>query len=240
MISTEFISRFSNSVGEKAISELGEQLVLLKERIEFTRALMRADTYEDKRQIELNILAYRQMLLHRAIMLFEASLHAAERENVYSLALSIRGHFEATAAIGYITKKLISAQSKNIKISDIGKAMATVILGSKSVDSKFNAPSPKQVMTMLDDADHIVNKLILKEPNKTLILRDSYEFLCEYAHPNFHSNSCSFDLDKGADLLHFRHGGRMRQNEDRLIKYLLLSCPIFVLLYDGIPELLPK
>ena len=240
MLSTEFTSRFTNSLGEEVLSELTDQLDLLHERIESTRPFIRAVTYEDIRQIELNILAYRQMLLHRAIMLFEATLQAAERENVYSLGLNIRGHFETTAAIGFITKKLMSVRSKHIQVADIGITMATLILGSKSVNSELEAPSPKQVMSMLDDADQIVNRVLLKQPNKPSILRDSYEFLCEFAHPNFHSNSCSFDFDKSADLLRFRYGARMRPHEDKLVEYLLLSSQIFVLLYDGLPELLPK
>jgi hypothetical protein len=240
MLSAEFASRFSKSLGDSVISELVDQLGLLRRRIEYTRPLTKAMVYEDTRHIELNVLAYRQMLLHRSIMLFEAALQSAERENVYSLTLNIRGHFEATAAAGFVTKRLIAVRSNNISLVDFGKSMATLILGSKSVKPEFGAPSPKQVMSMLDETDKIVDTMFLRQPKGAMILRNSYEFLCEFAHPNFHSNSCSFDLDKSADLLRFRHGVRMRPNEDGLIEYLLLSSPIFLLLFDGLPELLPK
>ena len=57
-------------------------------------------------------MVYRQVLLHRSILLFEGSLDAAADENVYSMALSIRGYFETTAALGYVHYRLAAGLSR--------------------------------------------------------------------------------------------------------------------------------
>jgi hypothetical protein len=58
----------------------------------------------DLKRIRLYAIAYRQILLHRAISLFEGSLQAAIDENAYVMILSVRASFETTAALGYLHK----------------------------------------------------------------------------------------------------------------------------------------
>jgi hypothetical protein len=72
------------------------------------------------------------------------------------------------------------------------------------------------------------------------MLRQGYDFLCEFAHPNFHSNKISFDLDKVGERFVFRHGQKMRDEEFRIYNYLLISTALYVKLHDAIDEVLPS
>jgi hypothetical protein len=99
---------------------------------------------------------------------------------------------------------------------------------------------PKNILSLFEDGDKSVNISVLgATASQYDILKDSYEFLCEFCHPNLPSNSVAIDLDKSVPAFIFRHGQPMRNQEFRLIGYLMLSAPIFVDLYDQIPDLLP-
>ena len=94
---------------------------------------------------------------------------------------------------------------------------------------------------MLEYADKSINTSVIGTTTKKYdILKGSYEFLCEFAHPNFLSNSVAIDLDKSIPEFRFRHGQPMRDLEFKLVGYLLLSAPIFLDLFDQIPGLLPS
>jgi len=71
-------------------------------------------------------------------------------------------------------------------------------------------------------------------------LTDCYKYLCEFSHPNFHSNTVAFELDKEAKEFKIRHDDPMRDQEFDLIGYLLISTHIFLNLYDKLEDVLPK
>jgi hypothetical protein len=71
------------------------------------------------------------------------------------------------------------------------------------------------------------------------ILTDCYKFLCEFSHPNFHSNFVAFDFNKEKQHIVMRHSEPMKDIEFNLIGYLLLSSPIFVSLFDKVGDILP-
>ena len=108
-------------------------------------------------------------------------------------------------------------------------------------ESVPEAPDPKNILSLFEHADKSANISVLDgTTNQYNILKESYEYLCEFCHPNFHSNSVAIDLDKSVPEFRFRHGQPMRDKEFELIGYLLLSAPIFVALYDQIRDLLPS
>jgi hypothetical protein len=53
-------------------------------------------------------------------------------------------------------------------------------------------------------------------------------------------SNVAIDLNKAVPEFRLRHGQPMRDREFDLIRYLLLSAPLFVDLYDQIPDLLPS
>jgi hypothetical protein len=239
MIPAGFKVRFGRSIGDSEVDAIEQAKTDLETRLEISLPISKFDDYGDKRPLTESVLAYRQMLLHRALSLFEGALDAAMSENVYSLCLNIRAHFETTAALGFSYKRLRSARDGHLEFATVHKDISFLILGSKEpVLSKAGAPSPKQILTMLEEADKAVSASILGLNERRAILSDCYAFLCEIAHPNFHSNSMSFDLDRNADKFVFRRSNPMREQENQMIRYLLISSPLFVALYDAIPELI--
>ena len=178
--------------------------------------------------------------------MFSGSLQALLENNVYLMVLSIRGHFETTAAMGYLHYRLNSLQKGHLDPHVVDKNIATQLLGTKDkqllshmVEKEvFEA---KQVLDMLEYADRSISKNILGGKAKEHdILTDCYKFLCEFSHPNFHSNSVAFEIDKEAQAFKIRHDDPMRDCEFNLIRYLLISNLIFLDFFDKIEEVLPK
>jgi hypothetical protein len=194
----------------------------------------------DPRRIREYALLLRQMLLHRAIGTFEGATIALRENQVYSMVLSIRGHFETTAALGYLCARLNSLAKDNLSREAVDRDICTMLLGRRD-GSVIEAPEAKQILSLLEQADKAVSEEVLGGTSKQYdILSDCYTFLCEFCHPNFHSNSVAFDLNKTQSEFVMRHSAMMRDDEAKLLHYLLVSTPVFVHLYDRIHELVPS
>jgi hypothetical protein len=231
---------FQNHNQSDALREILDAYKQLASLTEQSQKLSPGEDYGEPNRIRANGLVYRQVLLHRAICLFEGSIRAAIDENLYSMALNIRGHFETTAALGYLHRRLQSLKKGDISSETLDLDLCAQLLGVRH-ESIPQAPDPKNVLTLLEHADKSANIFVLGgTAEQYCILKDSYEYLCEFCHPNFHSNSVAIDLDKSIPEFRFRHGQPMREEEFKLIRYLLLSAPIFAALYDQIHGLLPS
>jgi hypothetical protein len=210
------------------------------------RRLSHVDYPEDGRendisQLKFNCLISQQALLHRAVRLFEGALHVLQDNNIYALALCVRAHFETTGAMGYLYKRLTSFIKGNITFRDFYGDVATQLLGCrhKSVTYKRD---PKNVMSQLDEADKLVDRelLIRYGDHHRGLLRDDYEFLSEFCHPNFHSNLISYEVDGGRGRFAFMYDKEPRNEESSLIGYLDISNPLFVWLFDEFGKLIPQ
>jgi hypothetical protein len=212
---------------------------LLKRKIERIDYPDNAKTFTKKR-VESNCKTIQQVLLHRAIHLFRGSFEALSQRNVYSMALCIRGHFEGTAAMGYLHSRIMSFIGGTIGLNDFDQSVYSQMLGCRH-KSLSKALDPKNIMTQLEYADKVVDKHFFKRPTESCgILRDDYEYLSEFAHPNFHSNSAAFSVDKVAKSFVFRYDGQLRKEEFSLIGYLSISNPIFIWLFDNFGESLNR
>jgi len=202
------------------------------------------NVWGDPRRIREYSLAIRQILLHRALKLFEASFLGLINDNGYSMCLSIRGHYETTAALGYLHNRLFSLKQGNITAEVVDRDISVQILGTrdKRILEKSQLPwEAKQVLTLLEYADRSVSKHVLQGKAKEhTMLMDNYEFLCEFSHPNYHSNQQAFTLNKKEQCLMLRHDEVIHEREAHLIGYLLISNPLFVALYDRLMDLLPE
>ena len=186
-----------------------------------------------KSRVRFNCRVCQQALLHRALYLFEGSLNALSNENAYALVLCVRGHYEGTATLGYQHKRITSYIEEGITLDDFDQDVYRQILGSKH-ETLPQAPDPKNIMTQLDYADRIVHRVILQsEGSHKKILRECYEFLSEFCHPNFHSYSLAFQVDKTTDSFVFRYDHPLKKEEFTLIGYLSISNVIFVQLFDS-------
>jgi hypothetical protein len=203
------------------------------------------DAWGDLRRIRDFSLVLRQILLHRAVKLFEASFHGLINDNGYSMCLCIRGHYETTAALGYLHNRLFSLQQGDLSAKDVDRDINTQILGTRDevMLNKFKPriSEAKQVMSLLEYADRSVSRHVLKgKANEHRMLMDNCRFLCEFCHPNFHSGQQAYTLNKEDRCFMFRHDEVIHERDAELIGYLLISNSLFCDLYDRIMDLLPK
>lgn len=197
--------------------------------------------------IKEHALVLRQVLLHRAIKLFSGSLITLLDDNAYSMALSIRGHFETTAALGYLHNRLNSLTEGNLEARIVDHDISVLLLGTRDKkilrleEAEQNDMEARHVLDMLKYADRSVSRHILQGiEGKHIILTDCYEHLCEFSHPNFHSNTAAFELRKEEKKFYFKYNMRLGDGHFKLIDYLLVSNPIFIELFDRIEGLLPQ
>jgi hypothetical protein len=186
----------------------------------------------------------RQTLLHRAIKLTKAAGESLASNNGYALALSVRAHFETTASIGYLHYRLNSMRQGNITPEIMDRDIVVQLLGTRDSELLSRAGADgveaKQILTMLEYADMSVSQYVLGgRSNEHKMLMDIYRWLCEFCHPNFHSNKLAFDLDGKEGTFVFRHEGALDKDEASILGNLFISAPVFVALYDGIEQLLP-
>jgi hypothetical protein len=169
-----------------------------------------------------------QALLHRAIRLFEASIISLSRGDVYATTLCIRGHYEATASMGHVYNRIMSLIDGNITLLEFHERLAQQILGSREI---AQAPAPINIMTMIEKADKALNRYIFDGEEKNM-LADCYEFLCEFAHANFHSYSVALEVDRENGVMRLRYDQSLRDEEFGLIGHIDLSNKLFVDLFD--------
>lgn len=188
-------------------------------------------------------LAIRQIYLHRANKLFEGSCDALLKDNVYLMSLAIRGHFETTAALGYLHNRLSSFKKGNISLEVLAKNMASLILGTGDEDlpdeGYEDVHTANNVMMMLDYADKSFSKQMGGTTREHKFLRDAYQHLCEYSHPNFHSNKLGYEIDEEREVFVIMHGEDLPKDSYYIIGYLFISAPAFLSFFEDIDNLLP-
>ena len=82
----------------------------------------------------------KQALLHRALYLFDASIRNLLSNNIYATTICIRGHYETTASMGHVYKRILSLLKGNLRLDKFHETLAKQILGSRDVvrDSSAN------------------------------------------------------------------------------------------------------
>lgn len=199
----------------------------------------------DRERIRGYALALRQVLLHRTFKLYEGAIESLISNNGYAMVLSIRGNYEATAALGYLHNRLVSLKNGNLNSDEVDLNITAQILGSRDKQildlDGYDAVDAIQIMKMLQYADKSISQYILNGKAKEhRVLTEHYEWLCEFCHPNFHSNTLAFDLDKEKEAFIFRHDLPLRDRDAKIFEYILLSTDIFITLFDQITELIPE
>ena len=185
----------------------------------------------------------RQVLLHRAVFLYEGALDLLVAGNPYAMILAIRGFFETAGATGYVHRRLSSAVEGSIELARADKDIGDVMKGTGQNwmrEGETRMVDAVQVMTMLDKADESTRKHLLEAWPAAPSLRKSYEHLCEWAHPNFNSHAVAIQLD------HDRRGAKhsfepvMGEEEFATLGHLQLGASLYVLLHDDIDRLLDR
>jgi len=176
-------------------------------------------------------LVLQQVLLHRAERLLSGASTMLLESNIYALALSVRGHYEATAVLGYLCNRLGSFAATNIDFAKFAYNIVCAFLGAKHPAHFAKAPDPPNILTCIEKAD-----IYLRSHFTTYAkgcLRDTYDWLSEFSHPNFLSHSSAFTVDTANRRFMFCHDDSELQERDfDLIVYLVISADLFVILFD--------
>jgi hypothetical protein len=171
----------------------------------------------------------RQALLHRAERLSVSSGTALSDKNAYSLALLVRGHVEATAVLGYFCYRIRSLAKNDITFDNFQEDAANSVAGGKH-DLFAENGAPKNIITMIQNADKFLDSEILEKPQA--MLQEGYAWLSEFAHPNFCSHSNAFKLDKETGRMVFRHQSEIQNDDFQHLLYLSISGLLLICLYD--------
>lgn len=208
-----------------------------------TIKLRELEKFGSKERLHDFSLALIQVYLHRTISLYEGSFQSLANNNTYLMSLSVRGLFETTAAIGFLYSRVNSYKESNISAVELDDILMKLLLGTRDKGILEDNPSElyqaNNVMKMLDYADKMFSSKIMKsdliEPK---MLRVSYEYLCEFCHPNFHSGSLAYELDKENQQLIFNHARqKLIKKEVNLTNYVFIGISSFIQMCDQIEEI---
>jgi len=150
----------------------------------------------------VNCQVLQQALLHRAEKMIVSSGTMIAENNVYGLALMVRGHLEATAMLGYFCHRLHSFAAGNILFDEIALNIASAAMGAKH-EQFAAAPQPISIMTCVEKAD-----LYLEAngfPADKRMIADCYAWLSDFAHPNFLSTSSAIEPQGGTGRMRILH-----------------------------------
>jgi hypothetical protein len=199
---------------------------LLDRRKEFVQI---ADQTDPHKHTASNCEVLQQILLHRAERLLAGAGLMLLENNIYGLALIVRGHYEATAVLGYMCNRLESLKAGNISFEDFALNIACEVLGAKH-DQFSRAPDPPNILTCIEKADRYLDTHCFKK--KMGMLRDCYDWLSDFAHPNFLSHCSSYTVDRVNRRFVFRHDSNTQESDFELMTYLEISAGLFEKLLD--------
>ena len=182
--------------------------------------------------IEQNTMLFIQLLLRRSYCTYQAIDNAIACKNFIQLVLSVRSHFELTGSIGYLSNNLKNYFNGKTSIEKMDNLLGSLNLGfkPKTVEHPYESIN---VITMIDTADRILNEQIGSVKN---ILRDSYNWLSEFCHPN--SLGLIFLVDKCNDRQVIFKDNVFGEKEFKILGYALISFIWFFSFYDEIYDLI--
>lgn len=202
--------------------------------------------HRPKRLFGQNGLNYIQMALHRSKSLIEGVLFSVKNNNALIAILSTRAHFEVTGGVAYLLKKLENFYSDNINYEQLDEALLRLTVGSKDTELAKHIellrkheleeiPKPISVLGMIDAADELFKKYSGK---KICMYRESYDFLCEFCHPNDYAFQLTKEINKGTVI--YYDSTVLNKSHFLFLNYLLITASTFILFYGKTYALLEE
>lgn len=108
--------------------------------------------------------------------------------------------------------------------------MPTDYWGAKD-DLFTQANAPVSILTCIENTDRYLNAELFSGEKKDM-MEEVYNWLSEFAHPNFCSNKSAFNLDKQTNRMIFRHDADLQESDFALPGYMSVSAGFFPSLYD--------
>lgn len=165
----------------------------------------------------------RESIIWRMEELARSALVCLDNADFVSAALLTRGVMETTAAIVYL-HKLVNRAIDDGVTDDLEDKLTGFLTGSKIWDDLGGAIN---VLTMIDAVDKVIPGY-----------RKHYEFMCEYAHPNWSGTQGAYAIiDQEQFTVSLRRGGRSPENSLKIITGMLAgSVGLFVGYYNFLGE----
>jgi len=201
---------------------------VLKERVDFIE-YGKPEELTDKRRAKLNCDLLKQVLIHRADKLITATGQMLPAKNLYGMALTARGYIEAIAVLGYFAKRLSALSKGNIDFARFELDIANGLMGAKH-DLFDKANAPVNILTCIENADKLLDAEFFGEKKK--MLEDLYNWLSEFAHPNFCSNKSAFTLDKATGRMLLRADDVISEDHFQMLATVEMAAGVFTWLLE--------
>ena len=112
----------------------------------------------------------RAALSWRFAELCRDAFESRQKDRIVSAILLTRAAVETCAALGYLDRK-VNGSLKLQTVGDLGDYLERLIMGGRN---DLDGPEAISVLTFIDSSEKVVEGI-----------REGYDHLCEYAHPNW-------------------------------------------------------
>ena len=179
----------------------------------------------------------RQVCLARSHELFTGSLGAMAAGNIFSMVALMRAHLETTSVLGHVFRLIDKVHKTPTCASEVDTKLFNLLFGTRNQSLlDAGAPEMSSIMSIIDSADKGLY-LLLQKPmglKNTSQLRGVYDFLSEFAHPNFHSNALAFTFDPVTQDLIFRRREGISEADVEILSHLGISATVFMSFYGAL------
>jgi hypothetical protein len=169
----------------------------------------------------------RESLIWRAEEMGRTAYNSYERGDVVAGILLTRGLTETTAALWYL-KELIERQLANGLDQNLDKKLMALLFGQRTVN---DLPAAINVLTFVDRTSKSIPAL-----------KEAYDSMCEYSHPNWAGSGFAFSKANKEDHV-IRFGRKERENGPHLtwgVRCLVAALTTLEIAYSGSADAMPK
>jgi len=184
--------------------------------------------------IEQNTLFFSQLLLRRSYCTYQAIDNAINYKNFIQLVLCVRSLFELTGSIGYLFGNIRKYSDGEMSKNEVDEILGRLNLGFKP-KTKEHPFESINVLTMIDVSDKLLNEQIDDVKN---ILRDSYNWLSEFCHPN--SLGLIFSIEECNNRKIIFRNSAFDDKEFGILGYAPIAIISFFSFYDDTYDLIKK
>lgn len=206
-----------------------------EETIGRTYNLQDAASIEERIRILATCL--RQVCLARSQELYVGVLGAMAAGNIYSTVALMRAHLETSSVLGHVCRMVHNVHNDPSCQIEVDKKLFNLLCGTRN-QTLLDAGAPEMtgIMSVIDSADKALYILVHKARGRknTGELRGAYDFLSEYAHPNFHSNSLAFTFDEITGNIVFNKRDGISETDVQILSHLGISATVFVTFYRAL------
>lgn len=219
---------------EGKLKELSDHIKVLRKKV-VSFQLATGDSAEEL--IAQNVFHLASKVLYYSLNLNWGILELCKERNIFSSLFLIRANYEATGVLGNVYDKMQRYYSENLPFEKFDELVVRYSLGSEMIDGgERNVPERVQVLNGIDSVDKWLTK---ESGEKTDSFRNSYNYLSQFCHPNFHGLNIISSLNQGfvspktIQEIAERH-------TDEFLTYLKISNQLFIGFHEKILNLLKE